>query len=241
MHESAAQLLESARMLTDTHRQLRGGSLKAARTERLGFVKQAPEYQGLAPIQKRIVDHLARRYENPTDGAFPKHNTLAEKFGISRRSVVRHMDAIVAAGVMTKERRGRGAGTRGGRTSNAYRLNPDLIRRQMASVTQPIALPVTQPVTAEGTTYQVEAKQVEALPKEEQVEAEQVEEASATESVESETAYAVPTKILATPEGAATLATSVARVDRPAETDSLAREQAILNQVLPWSTTAVQF
>jgi hypothetical protein len=122
--------------------------LKAWRRQWLGLMKQHPAYQRLPLIQRNLVDHLVRKYEHPEHGAFPAQEKIAKRFGVCARTIRRHLKEIVAAEVLTVEPRYRGAGTRGGRTSKAYRLNRALL---VASVPQPVLQPVPQLVRAEAT------------------------------------------------------------------------------------------
>lgn len=136
--------------------------LKVWRSEQLAQVKTTHAYRQLAPIQRRIVDHIIRKYLSPLEGAFPRQATLAQRFDVTRETINRHMSAILATGIFTSEPRYRGAGTPGGRTSNRLFVNPVLLSlmatNQSEDVTQPLTQPVTQPVTAEGSN------QVEGLP-----------------------------------------------------------------------------
>jgi hypothetical protein len=155
-------------MLSDTPQQatpiVPAFNLKVWRTEQLAQVKATHAYRQLAPIQRRIVDHIVRKYLSPLEGAFPRQATLAQRFDVTRETINRHMSAILAAGIFTSEPRYRGAGTPGGRTSNRLFVSPLLLSlaatNQSAGVTQPLTQPVTQPVTAEGSN------QVEGLPPE---------------------------------------------------------------------------
>jgi hypothetical protein len=147
--------------------------LKAWRRERLGEIKQTEQYRGLNQQLRRLVDYMVRRHDNPEGGMFPrqgkgtsgKHKTpgLAEYFGVSRKTIGAWLAEVVQAGVFEPaEPRYRGRGTKGGRTSNRYRLNPallsppttvwtaDVTQPNHEAVTQPVPEPVLQPVTAEA-------------------------------------------------------------------------------------------
>ena len=147
--------------------------LKAWRRERLGEIKQTEQYRGLNQQLRRLVDYMVRRHDNPEGGMFPrqgkgtsgKHKTpgLAEYFGVSRKTIGAWLAEVVQAGVFEPaEPRYRGRGTKGGRTSNRYRLNPALLSCPTAAltadvtqpnpqpVTQLVSQPVPQPVTAEA-------------------------------------------------------------------------------------------
>jgi hypothetical protein len=147
--------------------------LKAWRRERLGEIKQTEQYQGLNQQLRRLVDYMVRRHDNPEGGMFPRqgkgtsgrHRTpgLAEYFGVSRKTIGVWLAEVVQAGVFeSAEPRYRGRGTKGGRTSNRYRLNPallssattvltaDVTQAGREPVTRPVSEPVPQPVSTEA-------------------------------------------------------------------------------------------
>jgi len=97
--------------------------LKAWRTTRLGAMKQDPRHEKLTRRQKQIVDHLVRKYESRDEGIIVAQKKLAERIGVSRRTIIYDLGAIVDAGVFTRERRGRKGMMGAGRTTNRYRLN----------------------------------------------------------------------------------------------------------------------
>jgi hypothetical protein len=160
--------------------------LKAWRRERLGEIKQSDQYRGLNPRLRRLVDYMVRRHDNPEGGMFPRqgkgtsgrHRTpgLAERFGVSRKTIGAWLAEVVQAGVFEPAKpRYRGRGTQGGRTSNRYRLNPALLSRPTTTltaevpqadrepVTRAVSEPVPQPVTAEAVgQVEVPSEQLEA-------------------------------------------------------------------------------
>jgi hypothetical protein len=122
--------------------------LRTWRTERLRQLKETAQYRRLPRVQQALVDYMVRRHENPKAGVFVAQAKLAARFHVSRRTIIRWLENIVLAGIFTVERRYRGAGTKGGRSTNAYRLNPVVfLRCDEVDVTQPVA----QLVTAEAS------------------------------------------------------------------------------------------
>jgi hypothetical protein len=98
--------------------------LRAWRTERLGQLKRTPEYKGLTPLERRIVDYSVRAHESPDQGITVSQTKLAKKFGKTREWINKRLSAIVTSGVFIKERRTRADGKR---TTNRYRINPVLL------------------------------------------------------------------------------------------------------------------
>jgi hypothetical protein len=96
------------------------------RTLLLGMMKKRPEYQGLPKICQRIVDHLFKRHANPKNGIFVSQAKAALYFGVTRQTMNGYLKIIVDSGVFTVEKRWREKGTKGGRTTNRYRLNTAL-------------------------------------------------------------------------------------------------------------------
>jgi hypothetical protein len=111
--------------------------LRAQRTERLRQVKTQDAYKALMPRQRALVDKLERQFGSEGDGICVKQGNLARggktpfKFAgksYCRETINLDLQAIVAAGVFTWERRNRPKGWKiGGRSSNVYRLNPSLL------------------------------------------------------------------------------------------------------------------
>jgi DNA-binding Lrp family transcriptional regulator len=134
------------------------------RHDRLGKLKQSAEYTSLAAPDRRLVDRMVRAHDSMDDrGIFVSQTKLATRSGVSRRTIIRQLKRIVEAGVFVVEPRYRSAGTKGGRSTNAYRINPALLHGdQAASVTQPVTQPVTQLVTAEALTSTLKRTHVEA-------------------------------------------------------------------------------
>ena len=114
-------------------------------------MKQRPEYKSLPLILRNIVDYMVRRHESPAEGITVSQGRgkgltpgLSERFEVSRKTMNKYLGQIVEAGVLTVEKRYRGPGTKGGRTTNRYRLNDALF-------SQPVTHPATQRVTTEAT------------------------------------------------------------------------------------------
>jgi len=97
--------------------------LRPWRTERLGVAKRSVEYKSLPPALQKVVDYMVRATESPDGGMFTAQTKLAKHFGVSRKTMNAWLGQIVAAGVFTVEKRARGLGTKGGRTTNRYRLS----------------------------------------------------------------------------------------------------------------------
>lgn len=102
-------------------------NLKEWRTDRLGRMKQRPEYQGLPSPVRSLVDYIVRRREHPDHDCFESQARIAKAKKLSRKTVNEYFRMAVNAGVLTTEKRYRGIGTKGGRSTNVYRLNESLI------------------------------------------------------------------------------------------------------------------
>src|SRR5262249_1510941 len=108
------------------------------RSTRLGLMKETKEYQSLAPILQQVVDHCVKRYESKNEGIIVGQSKLATRFGVRRETMSRYLSEIVDAGVFTVERRGlkgfrKDGKTGGGRTTNRYRLNEELLSQPTTS------------------------------------------------------------------------------------------------------------
>jgi hypothetical protein len=102
---------------------------------------------------------MMRHYANSDGSMYPNQGrTLAPKFGVSRRTIMRMLAVLVREGVFTVERRCRGVGGGRGRTTNVYRFNPACVTQ---IGTQVVTLVGTLGVTAEVPSVHVEATQVE--------------------------------------------------------------------------------
>ena len=137
-------------------------ALREWRTQRIEILKTTHEFNALGPGPKRLALHMIRGYDNADgSGMYPAQKRLAAKVGRNRRTIIRWLAQIVASGVFLEpERRYRGGGTQGGRTTNVYRVNPALLRdSSVVDVTQP----VTQPVTAEALRAEEALRASEAL------------------------------------------------------------------------------
>lgn len=103
------------------------------RRARFDALKQTPEYTGLAPVLQRVVRYMVMHYDNPVRGMFVGQAKLAERFDparpVTRQTMNEYLGEIVRAGIFCEpETRGRkGRGSRGGRTTNTYRLNESLL------------------------------------------------------------------------------------------------------------------
>jgi hypothetical protein len=124
-------------------------ALREWRTERIEMLKTTTEFQSLGPGPKRLVLHMIRRSDNPDgSGMFVKQASYAKSLGVTRKTINEWLRKIVSERVfLPPEVRYRGAGTKGGRSTNVYRLNPALLAPR---VTRPVTQPVTQRVTAEA-------------------------------------------------------------------------------------------
>jgi hypothetical protein len=106
--------------------------LKAWRKGELARLRRAPGYRELPPYTKRLATYLIQRYYRPGEGLIVSQVTLeAElrhtKLKATRKTIGRHLKLLVAAGIFTcKERYRPTSWSRGGRTSNRYRVNPNL-------------------------------------------------------------------------------------------------------------------
>lgn len=107
--------------------------LGAWRKQRLTAMKARPEYQGLAPIQKKIVDYLAMRRESPDEGITEGQKKLAKKYDVCYQTMSEYLCGIVEAGVLTREFRPRRGFGGAGRTTNRYRLNEALLLPSQAT------------------------------------------------------------------------------------------------------------
>lgn len=105
-------------------------TLGAWRRARLNVVNTTPEYRGLDPADRKLTSRLVMGHESEDGGITVSQTKIATMLGVRREAANRHMQAIVAAGVFTVEKRGRG-GKHGGRTTNRYRLNPRLLESAM--------------------------------------------------------------------------------------------------------------
>jgi hypothetical protein len=132
------------------------------RTERLGLIKGTDGYQSLSRVCRGVVDYCVKRHESLDDGIIVAQKKLAEKFNVSRQTMNKYLAEIVAAGVFTEpEERRRGSGTKGGQTSNRYRLNMGLLDSTLDTT-----FDFTHDSTLDtGSTYvQIEATQIEVPP-----------------------------------------------------------------------------
>jgi hypothetical protein len=120
------------------------------RTLLLGMMKKRPEYQGLPKVCQRIVDHLFKRHANPKNGIFVSQAKAAAYFGVTRQTMNGYLKIIVNSGVFTVEKRWREKGTKGGRTTNRYRLNTAPLYPPKA--TEPDTTPDTTPDITPDTT-----------------------------------------------------------------------------------------
>lgn len=74
---------------------------------------------GLKPATKIVLYWLADHHNGETDDCFPSLNTLARECEMDRSSVVRHLGALEAAGLIERKQRNR---SNGSQTSTAYVL-----------------------------------------------------------------------------------------------------------------------
>lgn len=101
--------------------------LRTWRSIRIGLMKTTPQYQSLPSVVQKAVNYIALRRESPDLGAFEKQKTMADHLHVHVSTLNEYLRLAVETGVLLAEPRMRGKGTRGGRTSNAYRLNESLL------------------------------------------------------------------------------------------------------------------
>jgi transcriptional regulator with XRE-family HTH domain len=134
-------------------------------------MKTTREYQSLPKAVQRVVTYLALRRESPDRGAFESQQKIAERVGVSRQTLNEYLRAAVDAGVLLVEKTYRERGTKGGRSTNRYRLNEALLSSPRP--TQPATQPRTQPATAEPVSPVVEPTDVEPSPTGSEIEREE--------------------------------------------------------------------
>lgn len=129
--------------------------LKRWRGERLGRMKQRPEYQSLPSPVRDLVDYMVRRHESQDLGIITAQAKLGRAKSLCRQTVNDYLGIAVKAGVLTVEKRWRGIGTKGGRSTNIYRLNEALISGSGSGVGD-IAADIAADITGDSvssTTY----------------------------------------------------------------------------------------
>lgn len=118
----------------------------------------------IIPAQPKLVLLMLADWYNELEScAWPTHDQLAEKCGMSRRSVQRHLEWLVERGLVEKEQRI----IKGRQVSNRYRLPVNVLVFQGCQIDAPRGVRLTQPggqIDAPSNTLKDTVKDTENSP-----------------------------------------------------------------------------
>ncbi len=97
--------------------------------------------QGCQPLAKLVLFYIADAHNRETGECFPSFKHLASKTGLGRATVIRHVEALEEAGLISRVERARGNGSQ---ASNGYVLHFGESQNDTPGVSQRDPLPVPQ-------------------------------------------------------------------------------------------------